>query len=155
MTNVINQAGEPAAKPIDATMAIGVVAAAVPSPVELKSADDFSMTLERLSNAIEGAGMTIFARIDHQAVATKAGLAMPPATVLIYGSPKGGTPLLLAAPAIALDLPLRVLVREDADGQVLVSYHTAVALVQSAGLSDEYAANLTKAESLIGKTIKP
>ena len=66
--------------------------------VEHVSAMDFPTTLARLRAAIEGAGMTVFAAIDHAAGAASAGLAMPPATVLLYGNPKGGTPLMLAAP---------------------------------------------------------
>jgi hypothetical protein len=64
-------------------------------------------------------GVTIFARIDHAEAARNAGLAMPPTQVLIYGNAKGGTPLMLGAPSIALDLPLRVLVRDDCQGQHL------------------------------------
>uniref|UniRef100_UPI0025DC0E72 DUF302 domain-containing protein n=1 Tax=Rugamonas sp. TaxID=1926287 RepID=UPI0025DC0E72 len=78
--------------------------------VELPSAHGYEATLERLTTALEQAGMTIFAHIDHQAAARRAALDMPPATVLIFGNPRGGTALMLAAPSIALDLPMRVLV---------------------------------------------
>ncbi len=84
--------------------------------VERASPLSFDLTLERLSQAITGAGMTIFARIDHSANARDVGMTMPPSTVLIYGNPKGGTPVMIAAPLAALDLPLRVLVREREDG---------------------------------------
>ena len=86
--------------------------------VEYASARAFAPTLNRLVEVIEAAGMRIFARIDHAAGAREVGLAMPPATLLIYGHPKGGTPIMLAAPRAALELPLRVLVREDADGRL-------------------------------------
>ncbi len=92
-----------------------------PSPV------GFDATLARLTAAIERAGLTIFARIDHAAGARDAGLTMPPTTVLIYGNAKGGTPIMLAAPLAALDLPLRVLVRE-AGGRTLLAYHPVAAL---------------------------
>lgn len=127
----------------------GVAAAPVADLLEVSSSDAFAPTLERLAGALEGAGLTIFARIDHQAAARQAGLAMPPTTVLIYGNPKGGTPLMLAAPALALDLPLRVLVREDADGVIKVALHPAVTLTRGAGLPDDKAAGLTRAEALI------
>ena len=77
----------------------------------------FDATLARLTEAIGRAGLILFARIDHSAGAREVGLAMPPTTVLIYGHPKGGTPLMLASPFVALDLPLRVLVREREDGE--------------------------------------
>ncbi|HEV7815813.1 MAG TPA: DUF302 domain-containing protein [Janthinobacterium sp.] len=141
---------------VDASAAAAPAAPApLPAQVELSSAYAFPATLERLSAAIEGAGLTVFARIDHQAAAARAGLTMPPTTVLIYGNPKGGTPLMLAAPALALDLPLRVLVREDAAGHTLVAFHPALALTRGAGLPDEQAAGLSKAETLIAAAIQP
>jgi uncharacterized protein (DUF302 family) len=76
-------------------------------PIEHVSALAFEATVERLVKAIEDAGLILFSRIDHQAGARQAGLEMPPTTVLIYGHPKGGTPIMLAAPLVALDLPLR------------------------------------------------
>ena len=129
-------------------------AASVP-PHELSSAFGFSLTLERLTNAIEGGGMKIFARIDHQAEAAAVGLKMPPTAVLIYGNPRAGTPLMQDAPSVALDLPLRILVRESANGIVLVSFHSGISIVNDAGLGDEYAANLIKAEKVIAEAIMP
>jgi uncharacterized protein (DUF302 family) len=116
--------------------------------VEHVSAMDFTTTLARLKAAIEGAGMTVFAAIDHAAGAASVGLAMPPTTVLLYGNPKGGTPLMLAAPQVALDLPLRVLVREDADGTTRVSFHPVV-LLEKAGVPAELAARLEPAQRLL------
>jgi uncharacterized protein (DUF302 family) len=131
--------------------------AAIPaaSPVELVSAYDYPTTLARLASAVEGAGMTIFARIDHSAGAAAVGLSMPPATVLIYGNPRGGTPAMLAAPTLALDLPLRVLVRQDETGVTRVAFHSALELVRRAGLPDQMAAPLLKAETLIAATVRP
>ena len=114
-----------------------------------KSAFPFVSTLEHLVEAIEKSGMTLFARIDHQAAARQVGLEMPPTTVLIYGNPKGGTPLMLAAPAIALDLPLRILIREDTTGATLVSFHPAIALTRAVGLPDDQAAGLSKAQTMM------
>jgi uncharacterized protein (DUF302 family) len=75
---------------------------------EMSSAIPFSRMLEILTSAIEHAGMTVFARIDHAAGALLSGLRMPPSVVLIYGNPAGGTPVMLASPRAALDLPLSV-----------------------------------------------
>jgi uncharacterized protein (DUF302 family) len=77
----------------------------------IESAFSFSDTLARLQSTLESRGFRIFAAIAHRAAAESVGLTMPPTTVLIYGNPKGGTPLMLAAPDFALELPLRVLVR--------------------------------------------
>jgi len=81
--------------------------------VEYTSERAFSPTVNRLIEVLEAAGMKIFARIDHAAGAHEAGLAMPPMILLVYGHPKGGTPIMLAAPQAGLELPLRVLVREN------------------------------------------
>jgi uncharacterized protein (DUF302 family) len=122
--------------------------------VELASDYGFDETLARLTDAIEGAHLKIFARIGHSAEATQVGLSMPPTTVLIYGNPRGGTPLMLAAPAVALDLPLRVLVRADADGRTVVAYHPAATMKSAFGLADAQLAGFIKLEGLIASTIK-
>jgi uncharacterized protein (DUF302 family) len=119
-----------------------------PDLVELPSSHSFDDTLQRLRTALTDAGITVFAEIDHRAGALAAGLDMPPATVLIFGNPKGGTPLMMARPTLALDLPMRVLVRQDGN-RVSVAFHPAVALTRSVRLSDADAAPLAKAEALI------
>jgi uncharacterized protein (DUF302 family) len=91
--------------------------AAQPDIMEHVSSTDFASTIQQILDAIRGAGLTLFARIDHAAGAQDVGMEMPPATVLIYGNAKGGTPIMLAAPQAALDLPLRVLVRQREDGR--------------------------------------
>ena len=139
------------ASTMNSTKIVGIASTA---PIELKSAYGYQLTLKRLTAAIEAAGMTIFARIDHQAAASGVGLNMLPATVLVYGNPIAGTPLMQAAPLIALDLPLRVLVREDASAAIYVSFHTGISITNSAGLEPGYAANLIKAEKLIANAIK-
>jgi uncharacterized protein (DUF302 family) len=83
----------------------------------------------------------VFARIDHAAGAAAAGLTMPPATVVVFGNARAGTPLMLDAPLLALDLPLRILVRQGTDG-VVVAYHEPVALLAEFGLAPERAAAL-------------
>ncbi|WP_416049575.1 DUF302 domain-containing protein [Cupriavidus basilensis] len=119
----------------------------------LPSRYDFSTTVERLLAAFKDKGMTIFARIDHAEAARNAGLAMPPTQVLIYGNPKGGTPLMLAAPSVALDLPLRVLVRDDGQGSTWVSFHTAAELESAHPLPAGSAAPLAAAQRLILDTV--
>ncbi|MGH2517285.1 MAG: DUF302 domain-containing protein, partial [Ktedonobacterales bacterium] len=84
--------------------------------------------IERLTRLIGERGLTLFAHIDHSGEAARAGLTMQPAHVLIFGAPKGGTPLMVAAPLLALDLPLKVLVWQDGDGHVWVSYNSAAYL---------------------------
>jgi uncharacterized protein (DUF302 family) len=109
----------------------------------------FDATLERLTQAIEKAGLTIFARIDHAANARDVGLTMPPATVLIYGAAKGGTPVMLAAPLAALDLPLRALVREREDGVTTIAFHPVAVTLARAGAPKDVAARLEPAQRLL------
>jgi uncharacterized protein (DUF302 family) len=121
------------------------------SIVELASPYDFATTLDRLDHELAGRGIEVFARIDHAAAATAAGLAMPPTTVVVFGNARAGTPLMLDAPQLALDLPLRILVRQGPDG-VLVAYHEPVALLAEYGLAPERAAAL-HAVAVIAHTV--
>jgi uncharacterized protein (DUF302 family) len=75
-------------------------------------------TMERLKGILQAKGVTLFALVDHSGEAEKVGMKMPPTKLLIFGNPKGGTPLMLAAPSIAIDLPLKILIWEDAHGKV-------------------------------------
>ena len=123
--------------------------------VEHVSPVDFGPTLDRIRAALRGAELTIFAEIDHAANAREAGLAMPPSTVLIYGHAKGGTPVMLAAPSAALDLPLRVLVREGEDGRAVIAFHPAAAMLRRAGVRDDLAVRLDPAQKLLGAAAAP
>jgi uncharacterized protein (DUF302 family) len=116
---------------------------------ELVSQRSFDTTVDRLRSAIEGAGLTVFAVIDHAANADQVGLSMLPATVLIYGNAKGGTPVMQAVPNLALDLPLRVLVRKDADGRVVVLFHPAEPMLREAGAPDGLVTRLDPAQALL------
>jgi len=122
--------------------------------VERASAFPFDGTVQRLSVAIIEADMTIFAVIDHARNAREAGLTMPPSTVLLYGKAAGGTPIMLAAPLSALDLPLRVLVREDDEGQALVSFHPIAAALDALGAPATLAARLAPAQALLLEAIR-
>jgi uncharacterized protein (DUF302 family) len=105
-------------------------------------------TLERLEKQIRSRGIQIFARIDHTGEAQKAGLSMPPAEVLIFGNPKAGTPLMLASPTSALDLPLKVLVWQDSSGHVWLSYNDPKYLQARFALSNELIENIAGIERL-------
>jgi uncharacterized protein (DUF302 family) len=87
------------------------------------SKQDFAQTLKQFEAALKERGFTVFAKIDHAAEAKKAGLEMKPTVVLIWGNPKGGTPLMNAAPSLAIDLPLKTLIAEDGD-RVVLSYNS-------------------------------
>src|ERR1700732_4768098 len=87
-------------------------------------------TLKKLQTTLEARGLKVFALIDHSGEAEKAGLKMRPTQLLIFGSPKGGTPLMVAAPTLAIDLPLKALVWEDADAKVWISYNSPEYLQQ-------------------------
>lgn len=124
-------------------------------PVEYVSSRTFSATLDRVIQAIEAAGMRIFARIDHAAGAREVGLAMPTTMLLIYGHPKGGTPIMLASPQAGLELPLRVLVREDADARTRISFHPIVPLLREVGVPQELAQRLEPAQRVLLEALQP
>jgi uncharacterized protein (DUF302 family) len=121
--------------------------------MQIESRYSFADTVARLRSAIESKGLRIFAVIDHRAAAESVGLAMPPTTVLIYGNPTAGTPLMIAAPDFALELPLRVLVREDELRKVYVTYNPSTTLEGKHGLPAGMAAKLAAAEKLIVNAI--
>ena len=98
-------------------------------------------TLQHLETLLEAKGINIFARIDHSGEAAKVGMEMHPTKLLIFGSPKGGTPVMLAAPTSAIDLPLKALVWRDASGTTWLSYNDPAWVVQRHGLDE--AANAT------------
>jgi uncharacterized protein (DUF302 family) len=93
----------------------------------------------------------LFALIDHSREAELVGMTMPPTKLLIFGNPKGGTPLMLAAPSSAIDLPLKILVREDAQGRVWVSYNSPAYLQKRHGLPPNLIENIAVVETLATK----
>jgi uncharacterized protein (DUF302 family) len=122
---------------------------------EILSPHSFETTLERIVAAIAQAGLILFSRIDHRAGAQQAGLEMPPATVLTYGHPKGGTPIMLAAPLAALDLPLRVLIRERDDGRTAIAFHPIEAVLHAAGVPQPLASRLAPAQQILRNAVAP
>ncbi|MDO5355981.1 MAG: DUF302 domain-containing protein [Conchiformibius sp.] len=124
-----------------------------PHQATLNSIYNFNDTVSKIRQAVESKGMTVFAVIDHQAAAQKAGLTMQPATVLVFGNPKAGTPLMVKDPAFALQLPLKVLITET-DGKVQVSYVPAQHLILGSKIAPADVENtLAKAEGLIRATV--
>jgi uncharacterized protein (DUF302 family) len=92
--------------------------------IHLSSPHTVTETLARLETIVQTKGLTILARIDHSGDAAKAGLQMPPTKLLVFGNPKSGTPLMIASPSVAIDLPLKALVWQDDDGKVWLSYNS-------------------------------
>lgn len=111
-------------------------------------------TIDRLQSNFTAKGLQVFAVIDHSGEAAKVGLTMLPTKVLIFGSPKAGTPLMVAAPSLAVDLPLKALVAEDADGKVSVTYNDPEYLRQRHGFPTEMIKNLAGAGALIAKAVE-
>lgn len=111
-------------------------------------------TVNRLEKLVKEKGITVFARIDHQAEAAKAGLTMKASQLLIFGNPKAGTPLMKAAPTTAIDLPLKALAWEDVDGKVWLSYNRPDFLKQRHGLNDDQLKPLAPLGGLIEKSAK-
>ena len=105
-------------------------------------------TVEKLKGILNAKGVTLFALVDHSGEAEKAGMKMPPTKLLIFGSPLAGTPVMLAAPSIAIDLPLKILVAEDASGKVWVSCNSAAYLKNRHNVPDELIKNLAVVEAL-------
>jgi uncharacterized protein (DUF302 family) len=105
-------------------------------------------TQERLTRTLQAKGIAIFAIIDHSGEAKKVGLKMPPTKLVIFGSPKAGTPLMLAAPSIAIDLPMKILVSEDDQGKAWVSYNSAEFLQQRHGIPSQLLQNIAVIEIL-------
>jgi uncharacterized protein (DUF302 family) len=111
-------------------------------------------TLKRLQTTFAERGLRVFTVIDHSGEAEKVGLKMRPTKVVIFGSPKGGTPLMVAAPSLAIDLPLKALVAEDAEGKVSVTYNDPEYLRDRHGVPGELIKNLAGAGVVIGKAVE-
>ena len=119
--------------------------------VRIPSHHSVDETVDRLKNILRSKEVTLFALIDHSGEAAKVGMKMPPTKLLIFGNPKGGTPLMLAAPSVALDLPLKILVSEDAQGKVWLSYNSPEYLKERYGLPANLLPNIAVIETLAAK----
>ena len=116
--------------------------------VTSQSRCSFAETVAKLESMLHDKGIKLFTIIDHSGEAASAGLSMPPTKLLIFGNPKGGTPLMLAAPSTAIDLPLKILVAEDAQGKVWISWNDPAYLQQRHGFPKELMANIGVARML-------
>ena len=110
-------------------------------------------TIHRLETILTSKGIKIFTLVDHSGEAEKAGLKMPPTQLLIFGNPKGGTPVMLAAPTAAIDLPLKALAWQDADGKFWISYNDPAYIQRRYGLSDDVMKPLVGLGALIEQAI--
>jgi uncharacterized protein (DUF302 family) len=122
--------------------------------VEVPSRYSQAETLKRLEAAFADTGLNVFALIDHSGEAEKVGLKMRPTKVLIFGSPTSGTPLMAAAPSLAIDLPLKVLIAEDEHGKVSVTYNDPEYLQRRHGVPEELMKNLGGAGVLIARAVE-
>lgn len=104
--------------------------------------------VDRLKSILQAKGVTLFAVVDHSGEAAKVGMKMRPTKLVIFGNPKAGTPLMLAAPSSAIDLPLKILVWEDGQGKVWISYNSPQYLQKRHGLPQELLANIAVVEAL-------
>ena len=108
-------------------------------------------TVGKLKSILQAKGVTLFALIDHSGEAEKVGMKMKPTKLLIFGNPKAGTPLMLAAPSSAIDLPLKILVWEDAEGKVWISYNSPAYLQERHRIPSELLQNIAVVEGLAAK----
>jgi len=110
--------------------------------VSISSSHSVDATLRKLKDILTARGVKLFAIVDHSGEAQAAGMPMLNTKLAIFGSPKGGTPLMLAAPTAALDLPLKILIWEDAGGKVWIAYNTAEYIIQRHRLPPHLTANI-------------
>ena len=131
----------------ETSMAMGTDKGIIDEP----SSHSVEQTVEKLKNILKSKDATLFALVDHSGEAEKVGMKMRPTKLLIFGSPKAGTPLMVAAPSTAIDLPLKILVWEDAQGKVWVSYNSPEYLRKRHGLPQELIQNIAVVETLAAK----
>jgi uncharacterized protein (DUF302 family) len=107
----------------------------------------------RFTALLKARGIILFALIDHSGEAEKAGLKMPPTKLLIFGNPKGGTPVMLAAPTIAIDLPLKALVWEDSTGKTWITFNEASYLQERHSVPAELVKGIAVVEALVDQVL--
>jgi uncharacterized protein (DUF302 family) len=119
--------------------------------VTIPSSQSVEQTVEKLKGILQAKGVTLFAMVDHSGEAEKVGMKMRPTKLLIFGSPKAGTPLMLAAPSSAIDLPLKILIWDDGQGKAWISYNSPEYLRERHGLPHELLRNIAVVETLAAK----
>jgi uncharacterized protein (DUF302 family) len=122
--------------------------------VHLSSPYSFSETLKRVETVLQERGLTIFCHVDHSGEAEKVGLKMNPTQLILFGSPKGGTPVMVASPTIAIDLPLKALIWQDAGGNVWVSYNSPEYVQHRHGVPADLVKNISGAGPLLQLAVK-
>jgi uncharacterized protein (DUF302 family) len=122
--------------------------------VHLSSPRSVPDTLARLETIVQAKGLPILARIDHSGDAAKAGLEMQPTKLLIFGNAKAGTPLMMAAPTVAIDLPLKALVWQDDDGNVWLSYNSPDYLMQRHALPENLLQNIAGIAAICSEAVR-
>jgi uncharacterized protein (DUF302 family) len=116
--------------------------------VAISSRHSVDETVKNLEDLLHAKGVALFAMIDHSGEAAKVGFQMPPTKLLIFGSPRAGTPLMLASPTVAIDLPLKILVAQDETGAVWISYNNPAYLQTRHGIPAELIKNIGVIETL-------
>src|SRR5258706_12862989 len=119
--------------------------------IDQRSQHSVEQMVESPTAVLHGKGVTLFALVAHSAEAAKVGMNMPPTKLLIFGNPKAGTPLMLAAPSVAIDLPLKILVWEDAQGRAWLSYNSPAYLQERHSIPAELMQNIAVIEALASK----
>ena len=122
--------------------------------IDTPSSHTVDRTVEKLKNILQDRGISLFALVDHSGEAEKVGMKMPPTKLLIFGNPKAGTPVMLAAPRAAIDLPLKILVWDDGQGKVWLSYDSPEYLKQRHDLPDDVVQNIAVLGSLAAESVK-
>lgn len=110
--------------------------------IHLKSPHTVLKTLERLETIVKSKGLAVLALIDHSGDAAKVGLTLRPTKLLIFGNPKSGTPLMIASPSLAIDLPLKALAWQDDEGKVWLSYNSPNYLKERHAVPDNLIPNI-------------
>jgi uncharacterized protein (DUF302 family) len=119
--------------------------------IDIPSNHSVDETVERLKGILQAKGITLFALVDHSGEAAKAGMKMRPTKLFIFGNPKGGTPVMLAAPSSAIDLPLKILVWEDVQGKVWIAYNSPNYLRERHNIPPDLLPNIAVIEILAAK----
>lgn len=122
--------------------------------IQIPSRSSVAATADRLESLLKAHGILVFARIDFSADAARAGLSMPPEQLIIFGNPRAGTALMVAAPTVGLDLPLKALIWEDASGAAWLAYNDPTYIVRRHGLPLALSENLAAAAALIERAAR-